>query len=180
MYLQLIINGLIILWWPLQCLKNPKCLSFRLYCTVLKIAIFVKIGDKKRLSFKNKFGKQISTCFTTYITSLLHCILSNCSEPLSARILKESSFCNLFCHWFDKNGRYLGLCTEMGFNDMSFMGISHPAGTISEHFFHLCKAVNTKILKLHFFLKKNLISENIGTFRIILKNGCVGLIFNFL
>ncbi len=46
---------------------------------------------------------------------------------------------------FDENGLFLGLGPEVGFN----MGISHPAGTISEHFFHLGKAKNTKILKLH-------------------------------
>jgi hypothetical protein len=33
------------------------------------------------------------------------------------------------------------------------MGISPPAGTISEQFFHFCKAVNTKIIKLHCFPK---------------------------
>jgi hypothetical protein len=46
---------------------------------------------------------------------------------------------------FDENGLFLGLDPEMGFN----MGISHPAGTRSEHFFHLGKAVHTKIIKLH-------------------------------
>jgi hypothetical protein len=80
---------------------------------------------------------------------------------------------------FDEIGPFLGLGSEMGFNDRDLIGISHPVGTNSEQLFQLFQAVSTNILKLHGFPK----NFNFRKYRHFLgnpQNGWIGQMSNFI
>ncbi len=92
------------------------------------------------------------------IIFLLYCIHSNCLQLLRARVIKKKQFqLPFFVAGFDENSPYLGLSSEIGFNDRDLMGISNPERTNSEKLFHLCQAVRTRIIKLHGFSQKIII-----------------------
>ncbi len=110
---------------------------------------------------KKTIFQAMSTCFVTWIISLLWKILSNCVERLRARILyNKISFSGLFGCWrFWRKCNFSGQGSETGFKIRNFMGISHPVGTNIEQLFHLCKAVSKNYDKTAWFPSKILISQ---------------------